>query len=231
MPPGRVPSYLGGPLLILAGMEDFLAWSGWAFVAIPLAVIAIIVGVVTARTWGNRRGRLVYRVDVNPMIHGQAPSGIRITHRGAPLSEPWLATVSLTNTGPRDVTAANFHGGAWARIELGARVVVALDAEATGPAVRESGTGVEIEPFHLPRGSRVAFTCLLDGHPGRPSMTALVDTDVELAQRSVAEAFEHAGGLVGAVTAGMGVAAGGAGWLVEATSRVIASLIGGGSRR
>ncbi|WP_402464391.1 hypothetical protein [Isoptericola aurantiacus] len=187
-------------------MKDFLAWDGWAFVGIALAAVAILATILAARAWGSRRGRLVYRVDVSRMVNAGTPAGVSITHRGVLLAEPWLATISLTNTGPRDITSANFHDGLPARIDIGSRVVVALDEQGSGPELDEVGTEVVIAPFHLPRKQRISFTCLVDGQPDRPSMTPLVDTDIELAQASMADGFRE--GLFGMLAAAFQEAAG-----------------------
>lgn len=178
---GRPADLNSGP--IIARMDKFLAWDGWAFVGIALAIVAIIASVIAARAWGTRRAHLAYQVDANRLIAHYTPTGIKITHRDTALTDPWLVVIRLANTGPRDITSTSFHNGEWARLELGAKVVVVLDVSDPSLKLRGAGTTIEVEPFHLPRRAEVTFTCLLDGEPDRLSFTPLIDTDVVLVQR------------------------------------------------
>lgn len=166
-------------------MQSILSWDGW--IPIILAVVAIVATWLITRAYGTRRARLELRVLANRLMARETPRGVGVTHDGTPVADPWLVQVQLANRGPRDITAENFHNREALALRLGVPVVVVL-ATTGKPIIRESGTTVEDEPFHLPRRAIMSFTCLVDGRP-HLQVDPLVDTDVVQVKSSLDQEF------------------------------------------
>ncbi|WP_144723480.1 hypothetical protein [Cellulosimicrobium sp. TH-20] len=135
-------------------------------VPVILGAVAILATWIITRAYGTRRARLELRMQATRLITDAAPTGFEVTHNGKVLAEPWLVQFKLANTGPRDITADNFHSQEPLSLRLGVPVVGLLEKPSRGkPVIREARNAVEVEPFHLPRRATASFTCLVDGRP------------------------------------------------------------------
>lgn len=88
---------------------DIVAWSG--LLTLVFAVLAIPTTIFATRKWGNRRARLEVEVSATPLLPEDAPPGVlEVTYRDFPVKEPYLVSVTLYNSGPRDVSTQMFDG-------------------------------------------------------------------------------------------------------------------------
>ncbi|NED97127.1 hypothetical protein G1H11_17655 [Phytoactinopolyspora alkaliphila] len=141
-----------------------------ALTAIIVAVMSIPIAVLATRHWGNRRARISYDIATVPMIPSDAEQGpLQISYHEIPVERPHLVTVTLDNTGPRDLTSDMFDGGA--------PISVHFDQTFYGLTNREGGVNtlssalgssgddavVYIKPGLLKRGNRWSFSAVVSG--------------------------------------------------------------------
>lgn len=171
-------------------MSDLLAW-----LALGVAVIAIPVAIWTTRQWGNRRARIDVSVTSTPILPGgTGPGLLEVTYGDIPVMEPHLVSVTLRNTGPRDLASGTFDGGRSVEVRFDQTFYGLTDvhggARTLSPAIGTppEGAVVSIQPGLLKRGDSWAFSAVTTG-PVKVSIDApLIDTDVRILDPSALEA-------------------------------------------
>jgi hypothetical protein len=175
-------------------MTAFFGWSGWPFVGIVVAVAAVAVPVVMslhtrrerkeaeARARADVRNRVSFNSTARAIVSDRFQSAIEVSYLGRPLTRPWVLDITLTNVGTHDITSRHFHDGEPLWLSLrNARVVALLEQHSGSPNWRVLADAEEsrigISPMHLPVGTRLSFTCLIDGESPHLNVGALVDTD------------------------------------------------------
>jgi hypothetical protein len=168
------------------GGEDVIDLGTWLGAAgLIIAIIAIPASILGTRQWGNRRARVQFFFTSIPLLPDGTREGLlEVTYRDVPVSSPHLVSVTLRNTGPRDVPSAAFDDGRPISISFnqtfygltgvrgGARTV----SPALGSPAKEAI--VRLEPGLLKRGEEWSFSAVLTG-PVEVSITSpLVDTDI-----------------------------------------------------
>jgi hypothetical protein len=176
-------------------------------VAIGVAVIAIIVGVLAVRRWGNRRLRLLFESTAIPLILGGAQSGLlKVTFRDVDVEDPHLVTILLKNVGPADISSDRFDAGRSLVVRLNCTMyglVKTTHPESTVSTALGAEGVVELLPQLLRRGEERLVQAVVSGPPVPVLDSPLIDTDVvsgptytsELAQGLLAVLFASVLGL------------------------------------
>lgn len=155
-----------------------------ALLALAVGVIAVPVSVWAARRWGSRRARTDFTFSVIPLLPID-DSPLEVTYHDLPVDQPHLVSVSLRNTGPRDIPSSAFDGGQPILVRFDTRFY-GLTSRATGgartlaPAVGSPADRavVQIEPGLLKRGESWSFNAVVSGRATVSLTSPLVDTDV-----------------------------------------------------
>lgn len=177
-----------------------------AIAAIVIAVVAIPVTVFATRRWGNRRSALAYTSEWTSLLPVSIKAGaFQLTLNGAPVPEPHLLTISLTNIGPKDIASAMFDAGRPIRIRLGGRLYGVTSTEGgvllSGTPNTHSGyvDTIDVLPSLLPRGKAWLFSAVVSGTPSVEFDWSLIDTDYRTGTRDevVKEALLSALDIVG----------------------------------
>lgn len=159
------------------------AWLGVA--ALIVAVIAIPATVWATRQWGNRRARVEFAFASIPLIPSNATGGLlEVTYRDIPVKDPHLVSVTLRNTGPRDIASATFNDGCPISIRFNQTFYGLTNVQGgvrtLSPAIGTpaSDAVVHLHPGLLKRDEEWSFSAVLTG-PVEVSVSApLIDTDV-----------------------------------------------------
>jgi hypothetical protein len=161
------------------------AATGLGIAALAVAIIAIPITVLATRQWGSRRARLEVVVGATPLLPAEARPGLlAVTYRDIPVNNPHLVTVSLHNSGPRDIATETFDGQRPITVRFD-QTFYGLTAvhggiKAISPAIgaRSDDALVYVTPGLLKRGMSWAFSAVTTG-PVRVSVDVpLIDTDV-----------------------------------------------------
>jgi hypothetical protein len=109
---------------------------------------------------------------------------LEVTYRDIPVKDPHLVTVTLRNTGPRDIATATFDDGKSIAVRFN-QTFYGLTKTQGGMRIMSVPIGtpatdavVQLQPALLKRGEEWSFSAVLSG-PVEMSVTApLIDTDV-----------------------------------------------------
>lgn len=160
------------------GLAEWLALA-----ALVVAAMAVPITIWATRRWGNRSARLEVSVTSAPLLPADVRHGLLVvTYRDVAVARPHLVSVSLRNTGPRDVSSEMFDGGRAIAIGFdqtfygltetkGSPLTVAAPVGApAGPALVQLGPGL------LKRGERWTFSAVTTGPVEVAIDAPLVDT-------------------------------------------------------
>lgn len=147
-------------------------------------MLAIPATVLATRRWGNRRARLDVEIDATPILpEGTRPGLLEVTYRDIPVSEPQLVSVTLRNSGPRDLASGMFDSGRSIVVEFN-QTFYGLTAIQGGIEVRSpaigavAGAAVSVLPGLLKRGESWSFSAVTTGPVEVTVDAPLIDTDV-----------------------------------------------------
>lgn len=161
------------------------SWFGLA--ALVVAIIAIPAAVLATRHWGNRRARLEVKIEATPLLPEDARPGLlEVTYRDIPVDEPHLVSVTLRNSGPRDLASGMFDGGRSITVKFD-QTFYGLTAvhggiETRSPAIGASAVDavVFVQPALLKRGESWSFSAVTTGPVDVTVDAPLIDTDVQV---------------------------------------------------
>ena len=159
-----------------------------AIVGVVVAVVAIPVTIWATRRWGNRRALIAWVAESVSLLPEEAGRDlIEVTYRSLPVKDPYLVTVVIANTGPRDLSSSSFDDGRPIRIHLGA-TFYGVTKSSGSPKIAEPGIGadsdlafIEILPKLLKRQESWLFSVIVSGLPSVQVEAPLIDTDVRAA--------------------------------------------------
>lgn len=160
---------------------DSGTWIGLA--ALLVAILAIPTTIFATRQWGNRRARLEVEVSATPLLPAAARPGLlEVTYREIPVKEPYLVSVTLRNSGPRDVATKMFDGERSITAKFD-QTFYGLTATQGGIEVASPGIGAEaaivaVRPGLLKRGESWSFSAVTSGPVDVAVDAPLIDTDV-----------------------------------------------------
>jgi len=156
-----------------------------ALAALVVALVAVPVTIWATRRWGNRSARLDVSVTSAPLLPADVRDGLlEVTYRNVAVDRPHLVSISLRNTGPRDISSEMFDGGRSISIGFdqtfygltetkgGLPTVAAPVGTPAGPALIRLGPGL------LKRGERWTFSAVTTGPVEVAIDAPLVDTNV-----------------------------------------------------
>jgi hypothetical protein len=153
-------------------------------IAILVAIVAIIVGVLAARRWGNRRNRVVLDVHASPLIvraSSMRPGLLKVTFRDIEVENPHFVTIRLTNVGPHDLASGAFDSGRPLVIRLNCTMyglTASSHPDVTGTGAVGSEAYVELAPVLLRTGEEWSVEAVVGGGPTPELSSWLIDTDV-----------------------------------------------------
>lgn len=114
-----------------------------ALAALIVAVVAIPITILATRRWGNRRAVLSYAVEVTPLLpEADQARDLAVTYLDFAVPEPKLVTLTLTNSGPRDITSDSFDSGQPVRV-LFTGTFYGVTATSGGPILVMPAIGAE----------------------------------------------------------------------------------------
>lgn len=153
----------------------------WA--ALAVAVIAIPVTIWATRRWGNRRGRISVSISATALIP-EGSGRLEVTYRDIPVHSPHLVTISLRNSGPKDISSSMFDSGKPTVVSFdttfyGVTSVhggVKLTSSAIGTTPPDSTIG--IKPGLLRRRSEWSFSAVVTGPVVVSIDSTIIDTDL-----------------------------------------------------
>lgn len=156
-----------------------------------LTVIFGVVGVLAllvAWRWRPRKTRLLFTWEGTRLLPRVAASElIEVTFRGIPVQNPHVVRVTLSNPGPRDISADQFDRGAALEIHHGAVLlgVVATDGDPslTIPALGSSDP-LRLNPALLKAGETWAVDAVVEGPPSMSVRGRLANVVLEERTRS-----------------------------------------------
>jgi hypothetical protein len=156
-----------------------------ALSALVVAILATPVTVWATRQWGNRRARVEFVFSSTPLLPDQVSPGLlAVTFRDIPVKDPHLVSVTLRNTGPRDISTATFDNDRPMSVRFNQTfyglTAVRGGAHTVSPAVGTPPEDaiVQLKPLLLKRGEAWSFSAVLSG-PVEVSIDApLIDTEV-----------------------------------------------------
>lgn len=160
---------------------DSGTWIGLA--GLLVAILAIPTTIFAARQWGTRRARLEVEVNATPLLPEDARPGLlEVTYRDIPVKEPYLVSVTLRNTGPRDVATKMFDGerAITAKFDQTFYGLTATQGgiEVTSPGIGAEAAVVAVRPGILKRGESWSFSAVTSGPVDVGVDAPLIDTDV-----------------------------------------------------
>lgn len=157
-------------------------WIGLA--ALVVAILAIPTTIFATRQWGTRRARLEVEINATPLLPEDARPGLlEVTYRDIPVKEPYLVSVTLRNSGPRDVATKMFDGERSITAKFD-QTFYGLTATQGGVKVMSPGIGagagaiVAVLPGLLKRGESWSFSAVTSGPVDVTVDAPLIDTDV-----------------------------------------------------
>lgn len=151
--------------------------------ALLVAILAIPTTIFATRQWGTRRARLEVEVNATPLLPEDARPGLlEVMYRDIPVKEPYLVSVTLRNSGPRDVATKMFDGGRSITAKFD-QTFYGLTATQGGIEVTSPGIGAEaaivaVRPGLLKRGESSSFSAVTSGPVDVAVDAPLIDTDV-----------------------------------------------------
>jgi hypothetical protein len=153
--------------------------------ALIIALIAIPATIWATRQWGNRRARMEFAFSSIPLLPSNTREGLlEVTYRDIPVKDPHLVSVTLRNTGPRDIASAAFDESQPISIRFNQTFYGLTNSQCgvrtISPAIGTpaSEAVVQVQPGLLKRGEEWSFSAVLTG-PVEVSINApLIDTDV-----------------------------------------------------
>lgn len=156
-------------------------WIG--LVALLVAILTIPTTIFATRQWGTRRARLEVEVNATPLLPEDARPGLlEVTYRDIPVKEPYLVSVTLRNSGPRDVATKMFDGdrSITAKFDQTFYGLTATQGgiEVTSPGIGAEAAIVAVRPGLLKRGESWSFSAVTSGPVDVAVDAPLIDTDV-----------------------------------------------------
>jgi hypothetical protein len=155
-----------------------------AVIGIAVGVIAVVVGVLAARRWGNRRRKLLFEFRATPLIPPTAsdPQGLlKVTFRDFEVPDPHLVTILLRNVSPADIATDHFDAGRPLVIRLNCQmygITATTHRDATASTAVGADGVISMGPLLLRTGESVVIEAVVSG-AGAPELDSpLVDTDV-----------------------------------------------------
>jgi hypothetical protein len=150
-----------------------------------VALVAIPVTILATRRWGNRRAVLTYTVEVNPLLpEADQTRGLAVTYRDMAVPNPHLVTITLANSGSRDITSESFDAGRPLLICF-TGTFYGLTASSgspslTMPAIGTAGenAALEFRPKLLKRRESWTVSLIVGGAFEATVDSSLVDTDL-----------------------------------------------------
>ena len=156
-----------------------------AVAALAVAVVAIPVAIWATRRWGNRRARVEFQFMSLPLLPSDAREGLlEVTYRDVPVKDPHLVSVTLRNTGPKDISTSTFDSDCPIVIRFDQTFYgltsVQGGVNTVSPAIgaRATDSRVELRPGLLKRGNAWSFSAVLSGPVEVKVDSPLIDTDV-----------------------------------------------------
>lgn len=172
-----------GPLLEVE--PEGFTWP-W-IIGTAIALIGILVGFWAARHYGNTRGMITFRATSAPILRSDAAAlGLEVTYKGNAILAPYLAKLTITNTGRRDIPTTAFDADRPIRIRLGRSFFGMPDAVGGLPAAlppvgcAPDDSVIEVGPGLLKKGEGWSCSLLLSGEPTIDSTSvddSLVDVE------------------------------------------------------
>lgn len=142
----------------------------WAVIGAVLAVLAIIVSIVLWRV-GTPPSVLEYGVPTATALLNQRTTppnaGLEVMVRGKAVSNPWVATLQITNRGRRDIKTADFDQAKPLIITFDSAEVVGMlnGNKLAGLPIRVDDHHIILEPTLIHGGQQIRMDLLTDGSP------------------------------------------------------------------
>ena len=159
-----------------------------ALSALVVALVGIPVAVLATRRWGNRRAVLSYAVEVTPLLpEADQTQGLAVSYQNIAVTDPILITITLVNTGPRDIPSGSFDAGNPIVVRLmGTFYGVTAsfgEPDLTAPPVGTTGVEAVIQfgPRLLKRRQSWTVSLIVGGDMRAKVESPLVDTDLRIA--------------------------------------------------
>lgn len=150
-----------------------------------IAAIAVPATIWATRQWGNRRAHVEFAFASIPLLPGNTREGLlEVTYRDIPVKHPHLVSVTLRNTGPRDIASATFDGDRPISIRFNQTFYGLTNVQggvrAASPAIGTpaSDAVVDLLPGLLKRGEEWSFSAVLTGPVEVSIIAPLIETDV-----------------------------------------------------
>jgi len=173
--------------------------SAYNMAALVVAVVALVAGIFGALYARRALSPPSRRLTLNalppaPLLSTtSAPeAGIVVSHRGSPIIDPHVVTLSAENTGRHAVGSDQFDQGRPIKIDLGAPIKAILQVSTVPISEKDfvhkfEGSHVFLGPDLLNPGDSVVLQTLTEGTPSSASLrlrtdTYLKDTRVDFAQ-------------------------------------------------
>lgn len=151
-------------------------------ILIAVGVVAIIVGALAARRWGNRRLRLLFEVTSLPLILGGAQSGLlKVTFRDLEVDDPHLVTIRFRNVGSGDISSSRFDAGRPFVVNLNCSmygIVNVTHPESTVSTATGAQGVVQFMPQLIRRSEERLVQAVVSGSPVPDHDSPLIDTDI-----------------------------------------------------
>jgi hypothetical protein len=151
---------------------------------IVVAVIAIIVGLLAARRYGNRRAVVLFTHDLTQLIPDLPHSAkdlLKVEYRDIPVPDPHLLSLRLQNVGPRDIASSSFDAGRPVTIKTNCKfygfVSLSHPKRTVGRAIGSDGV-IDIMPMLLKTAEAWEVSAIISGKPAIEIDAPLVDVNV-----------------------------------------------------
>lgn len=174
----------------MSGHDHYMGeWlrSNAELIGLAAAIAAIVAGVWGARTYGNRRMKLVVDVRRARVVNRTIDGVVEVRVGGQVVDQPTLVTIDVLNVGPRDVASGSFDKGKpiVVRLPSTTRCLALLPVEGLASDEIRLGDGnVQVGPALLKRGARVTVQALCDGTIASDTITVddppLIDVDTKV---------------------------------------------------
>jgi hypothetical protein len=165
----------------VSGVDTFIAAAG---------VVATVVlgygGIWAVFRAAHPRRRLTYTVSHAPLVDGPGSGNLDFSHNGILLTDPQVVTVTLANTGRRDIGSRDFDRDEPFRIRLDVPYARLLNTtskpdDAEAPPAWLYGAELNIGPGRLGCGTTVVYRVLVDRVPTPHCRHSLLDVRVQCA--------------------------------------------------
>lgn len=153
-------------------------------IGIAIAVVAIVVGVMATRRWGNRRCRLLFDFRSVPLMPLGTPNVrglLKVTFRDIEVPDPHLITIRFKNVGPADIASDRFDAGEPLAVTLNCKMYGLTSNShpyaTTSTAVGANGV-ITLGPLLLRKGEEIVVEAIVSGASMPDLSSSLVDTDI-----------------------------------------------------